>query len=147
MISAIASAKYGNNVTIIEKNNSCGKKLLITGKGRCNITNNTDLNGFIENTPTNPKFLYGPFNVFNNKDIINLLEENGVKTKVERGGRVFPVSDKSEDVLQALLKILKKLNVKILTNIEAEKIIIKDGAIKGVKLKSVKTTNIGGVGR
>ena len=138
MISAISSAENGNNVTIIEKMNSCGKKLLITGKGRCNITNSADLNGFIENTPTNPKFIYGAFSNFTNQDIIDLLEKEGVKTKVERGGRVFPVSDKSKDVLDALLKILNRLNVKIICNKEVSKILVKDGQVNGVKLKDGK---------
>ena len=134
MISAISSAQNGDNVTIIEKMDSCGKKLLITGKGRCNITNSADLNGFIENTPTNPKFLYGAFSSFTNQDIIDLLEEKGVKTKVERGGRVFPVSDKSKDVLDALLKILKELNVKIMYKKEVKEILVKDGQVEGIKL-------------
>ena len=132
MIAAISAAKSGDKVTIIEKMNSCGKKLLITGKGRCNITNSTDINGFIENTPCNPRFLYSVLNNFDNYDIINLLEEEGVETKVERGGRVFPVSDKAQDVLNALLNILKKLNVKILTNTEVKKIIVEDGQAVGV---------------
>ncbi|MBO4815819.1 MAG: NAD(P)/FAD-dependent oxidoreductase [Clostridia bacterium] len=136
MLAAISSAKIGNNVTLIEKNNSCGKKLLITGKGRCNITNSADLNGFIENTPSNPKFLYGLFNNFSNIDIINLLEEQGVKTKVERGGRVFPVSDRSQDVLNALLNILKELKVKIITNTEVISIITNNGQAIGVKTKN-----------
>ena len=136
MISAIASAKCGNNVTLIEKNNTLGKKLLITGKGRCNITNSTDLNGFIENTPNNPKFLYGALNNFSNKDIIELLENQGVKTKVERGGRVFPESDRSQDVLNALLGLLKELKVKIITNMEAISIIEKNGHAIGVKTKN-----------
>lgn len=135
MISAITSAKCGNNVTLIEKNSSCGKKLLITGKGRCNITNSTDLNGFLENTPTNPKFLYGALNCFSNMDIIELLKEQGVKTKVERGGRVFPNSDKSQDVLNALLKLLKELKVKIITNTEVKSIITKNGQVIGLKTK------------
>ena len=138
IMAAISSAKCGNNVTIIEKMDLCGKKLLITGKGRCNITNSTDLNGFIENTPTNPKFLYGVLSSFNNKDIIDLLEKQGVKTKIERGGRVFPESDKSKDVLDALLKELKKLNVKILTNTEVKKIIVENEKIKGVKIKNLE---------
>ena len=137
MLAAISAAKSGDKVTIIEKMNSCGKKLLITGKGRCNITNSTDINGFIENTPCNPRFLYSVLNNFDNYDIINLLEEEGLKTKVERGGRVFPVSDKAQDVLNALLNILKKLNVKILTNTEVKKIIVEDGQISGVKIKNV----------
>ena len=132
MLAAISAAKSGDKVTIIEKMNSCGKKLLITGKGRCNITNSTDINGFIENTPCNPRFLYSALNSFDNYDIINLLEEEGVKTKVERGGRVFPVSDKSQDVLNALLNILKKLNIRILTNTEVKKIILENGRAVGV---------------
>lgn len=136
MLAGISAAKSGNKVTIIEKMNSCGKKLLITGKGRCNITNSTDINGFIENTPCNGRFLYGALNNFDNNDIINLLENEGVKTKVERGGRVFPVSDKSQDVLNALLRILKKLDVEILTNTEIKKIIIEENCVKGVKLSS-----------
>lgn len=141
MIAGISSAKSGNKVTIIEKMNSCGKKLLITGKGRCNITNSTDTNGFIENIPCNSKFLYSALNNFNNNDIIDLLEKEGVKTKIERGGRVFPVSDRSSDVLNALLNILKKLNVKILTNTKVENIIVKDGAVSGVKLSSKEELN------
>lgn len=141
MIAAISASKQGDNVTIIEKMSSCGKKLLITGKGRCNITNSTDINGFIENTPTNGRFLYGALNNFNNSDIINLLHQEGVETKVERGGRVFPVSDKSEDVLNALINILKKLKVKILTNTEVKDILVKNNAIIGVELKDGSKLN------
>ena len=137
MIAGISAARNGYKVTIIEKMNSCGKKLLITGKGRCNITNSTDINGFIENTPCNGRFLYSALNNFDNNDIVNLLEKEGVKTKVERGGRIFPVSDKSQDVLNALLKILKELNVKILTNTEVKKIIVNDGKVTGVRLNNV----------
>lgn len=135
MIAGISAARNGDKVTIIEKMNSCGRKLLITGKGRCNITNSTDINGFIENTPCNGRFLYGALNNFDNNDIIDLLENEGVKTKVERGGRVFPISDKSQDILNALLKILKKLNVKILTNMQVSEIIIEnENKVKGVKV-------------
>ena len=134
MIAGISAAINGDNVTIIEKMSSCGKKLLITGKGRCNITNSTDINGFIENTPTNGRFLYSALNNFDNNDIINLLEKEGIKTKTERGGRIFPVSDRAQDVLEALLNILRKLNVKILTNTEVKKVILKDGTVVGVKL-------------
>ena len=134
MLAGISAARNGDKVTIIEKMNSCGKKLLITGKGRCNITNSTDMNGFIENTPCNGRFLYSALNNFDNNDIIELLEKERVKTKVERGGRIFPVSDKAQDVLNALLNILKDLNVKILTNREVKKIIVKDGQAVGVLL-------------
>lgn len=141
MIAGISAAKSGNKVTIIEKMSSCGKKLLITGKGRCNITNSTDINGFIENTPRNGRFLYGVLNNFDNNDIIDLLEKEGVQTKVERGGRVFPVSDRSQDVLNALLRVLKRLNVKILTDVEVKRIIVKDNCVKGVKLSAGEELN------
>jgi len=141
MIAGISAARNGDKVTIIEKMNSCGKKLLITGKGRCNITNSTDMNGFIENTPCNGRFLYSALNNFDNNDIIQLLEKEGIKTKVERGGRIFPVSDKSQDVLNVLLKILKDLNVKILTNREVKKIIVNEGTVKGVELNTKEEIN------
>lgn len=146
LMAAISSAKNGDKVTIIEKMNSCGKKLLITGKGRCNITNNAQMDKFMENTPTNPKFLYGVFNNFTNKDIIELLKSEGVKTKVERGERVFPVSDRAQDVLEALLHILRKQNVQILTNTTAKRIITDDEKnVLGVELddgKEIKTDKI-----
>lgn len=146
LMAAISSAKNGDKVTIIEKMNFCGKKLLITGKGRCNITNNAQMDKFMENTPTNPKFLYGVFNNFTNKDMIELLENEGVKTKVERGERVFPVSDRAQDVLEALLHILKKQNVQILTNTTAKRIIIDDEKnVLGVELyngKEIKADKI-----
>lgn len=146
LMAAIYSAKNEDKVTIIEKMNSCGKKLLITGKGRCNITNNAQMDKFMANTPTNQKFLYGVFNNFTNKDIIELLESEGVKTKVERGERVFPVSDRAQDVLEALLHILKKENVQILTNTTAKRIITDDEKnVLGVELddgKEIKADKI-----
>ena len=146
LMAAISSAKNEDKVTIIEKMNSCGKKLLITGKGRCNITNNAQMDKFMANTPTNQKFLYGVFNNFTNKDIIELLESEGVKTKVERGERVFPVSDRAQDVLEALLHILKKENVQILTNTTAKRIITDaEKNVLGVELddgKEIKADKI-----
>ena len=146
LMAAISSAKNEDKVTIIEKMNSCGKKLLITGKGRCNITNNAQMDKFMANTPTNPKFLYGVFNNFTNKDIIELLESEGVKTKVERGERVFPVSDRAQDVLEALLHILKKENLQILTNTTAKRIITDaEKNVLGVELddgKEIKADKI-----
>ena len=139
LMAAISSSKNGDKVTIIEKMHSCGKKLLIMGKGRCNITNNAQMDKFMENTPTNPKFLYGVFNNFTNKDIIELLESEGVKTKVERGERVFPVSDRAQDVLEALLHILKKQNVQILTNSMAKRITTdEEKNVLGVELDNGK---------
>ena len=132
MLSAIKSAQEGNNVTILEKMNTCGRKLLITGKGRCNITNAIDIDEFIKNIPGNGKFLYSAFQNFNNQDIIKMLEKEGVHTKVERGNRIFPTSDKSMDVLNALLKTLKKLNVKIKTNTKVKEILVQENTVCGV---------------
>ncbi len=123
MAAISAKTNYPNyEVIILEKNNSLGKKLLITGKGRCNITNNIDISEFIQNIPGNGMFLFSAFNNFNNRDIINLLEENGVKTKVERGERVFPISDKAADVLDAFKKELTKLKVQVKLNYEVKSI-------------------------
>ena len=90
MMAAITAAENGNKVILLEKMNSLGKKLLITGKGRCNITNNADMEDFFKNIPGNSKFLYSSFNSFNNTDIVNFIEENGVETKVERGLKTVP---------------------------------------------------------
>ena len=132
ILSAIKSAEEGNKVTILEKNDKCGKKLLITGKGRCNITSSIEIQEFIKNIPGNGKFLYSAFQNFTNRDIIQILEKQGVKTKIERGNRVFPVSDKSIDVLNALLNILKKLNVKICYNTEVTEILVNQNKVEGV---------------
>lgn len=135
MMSAITSAQLGNNVTILEKMESLGKKLLITGKGRCNITNSADMEEFMKNIPENSKFLYSAFNQFNNQDIVNFFNNEGVATKVERGGRIFPVSDKAQDVLNALKNKLKKLNVQIKLNFEVTKILTEAGVTTGVEGK------------
>ena len=133
MLAAISSAQNGNDVTILEKMNSLGKKLLITGKGRCNITSNLPIEDFIKNIPGNGMFMFSSFNNFNNNDIIELLKQEGVATKVERGNRVFPVSDKSQDVLKALESRLHKLNVKIETNTKVEKILTKENTEENSK--------------
>ena len=117
MISAITSAKQGNDVILLEKMKLCGKKLLITGKGRCNITSSLPMDEFIENIPENGKFLYSAFKNFTNDDIINLLKQNNVYVKEERGNRIFPCSDKSLDVLKALENEMKKQNVKVFTDL------------------------------
>lgn len=133
MLAGISAAKQGDTVTILEKMNSCGRKLLITGKGRCNITSSLDMEEFIKNIPGNGRFLYSAFGNFTNTDIMQMLEAEGVKTKNERGNRIFPVSDKSQDVLNALLKILKKLKVIIQTNTKVNRIIVKDNMAIGVE--------------
>ena len=132
MVSAITAAKENNNVIILEKMNSCGRKLLITGKGRCNITSSLSMDDFIKNTPGNGKFLYSCFQNFTNEDIIQMLKNNGVKTKEERGNRIFPVSDKSLDVLNAFEKEMEKKNVKVITKANVKKINIENEKVTGV---------------
>ena len=132
MMAAITSAKQGNDVILLEKMKSCGRKLLITGKGRCNITSSLPMDKFIENIPENGKFLYSAFKNFTNQDIITLLKENNVNVKEERGNRIFPLSDKSLDVLQAFENEMKKNNVKIYTETEVKEIKIKDNAVNKV---------------
>lgn len=133
MMAAIMSARNGNKVTILEKMRSLGRKLSITGKGRCNITNATDMDNFIKNVPGNGRFLYSAFSQFTNQDTIDFFNEIGVKTKVERGDRVFPVSDSAMEVIDRLKKELDKRKVKIIVNSRVEKILVEDGKVVGVK--------------
>ena len=133
MTAAIAAAERGDEVTIIEKMEQLGRKLLITGKGRCNITSSLDMSEFIKNTPGNGKFLYSCFQNYTNTQIIEFLESNGLKVKEERGNRIFPVTDKSQDVLNCFIKRLKELNVKIKLNTKVEKIIVESGNVKGIQ--------------
>ena len=132
MMAAITSARQGNDVILLEKMKSCGRKLLITGKGRCNITSSLPMDKFIENIPENGKFLYSAFKNFTNQDIITLLKENNVNVKEERGNRIFPLSDRSLDVLQAFENEMKKNNVKIYTETEVKEIKTKDNAVNKV---------------
>jgi len=110
-----------------------GKKLRITGKGRCNITNNIDISEFIKNIPGNGKFLYSCFQRFTNRDILKLLNSEGLDTKVERGDRIFPVTDNAGSVIEALESILKKLKVEIITNARVIDIIVEQGKAQGVR--------------
>lgn len=132
LIAAGKAAETADKVILIEKNDIVGKKLMITGKGRCNITNSADMEDMIAQYPRNAKFLYSALYTFTNYDIIQIIEQNGVKTKVERGGRVFPVSNKSQDVVRALKKYALKKNV-TLKHDTVKSLIIKEGAVKGVK--------------
>ena len=138
MMAAITSAENGNEVILLEKNKSLGKKLLITGKGRCNITSSLPMEDFIKNTPGNGMFLYSTFNKFTNQDIINFLQEQGLSVKEERGNRIFPVTDKSQDVLNCFEKKLKKLkNVKIMYEMQVLEILVdEEKRITGVKCKN-----------
>ncbi len=126
MIAAGIAGSRGKDVTLFEKNEKLGKKLFITGKGRCNITNNGDIENLIENVVVNNSFLYSAFYSFSNQDIMNLLESYGLNLKVERGNRVFPESNKSSDVIKTLEKFLKDNNVSVrlrseIRNIRKEK--------------------------
>ena len=136
MMAAISASEHGDRVTLIEKNNSLGKKLLITGKGRCNITNSADMSEFIQNIPGNGKFLYSAFKNFTNLDIIKMLKNNGLEVKYERGKRVFPITDKSKDVLDCFIKELKKKNIEIKLNSEVVEIETNLGEVTGVYLDS-----------
>ena len=138
MMAAITSAENGNEVILLEKNKSLGKKLLITGKGRCNITSSLPMEDFIKNTPGNGMFLYSAYNKFTNQDIIHFLNEQGLEVKEERGNRIFPVTDKSQDVLNCFEKKLKNLkNVKIMYEMPASEILVDEKKrIIGVKCKN-----------
>lgn len=132
MLSAITSAKEGNDVTILEKTNSLGNKIKITGKGRCNLTFDGDIEDFKRNIVKNYKFMYSSFNSFDNKDLIDYFESLGVKTKVERGARVFPVSDSAEDVVKALKSEIKKYNIKVEYQKQVDKLNIVNEKIESV---------------
>ncbi len=136
MMAAVIAARNGHEVLLLEKNDKAGKKLYITGKGRCNITNACDMEDLFKNVMSNPKFLYGAFYGYNNYDVIDFFEQLGLKTKIERGGRVFPESDKSSDVIGALLRELKKLHVEIRYQCEVEQILTEDSKVKGVSIKN-----------
>lgn len=131
LLAGIAAAQSGSQTVILEKMRRPGKKILITGKGRCNITNNCDLQEIIKNIPGNGRFLNSALRRFTNQDIVQLLEDNGLPTKVERGGRVFPVSDKAADVVDTLVKIYKNYGGKLLTDCKVKSITAEFGKITG----------------
>ncbi|WP_250675865.1 NAD(P)/FAD-dependent oxidoreductase [Paraclostridium ghonii] len=141
MIAASTAASMGHDVTLLEKNDRLGRKLLITGKGRCNITNNCDIEELIENIPTNGKFLYSSFYTFTNDQVIDMFNSLGVKTKTERGKRVFPESDKAKDVVVALEKQLKQNKVKIIMNAKVDNIEIKNNVVQRVTLSDKTIIN------
>lgn len=132
LIAAGCAAQNSDKVILIEKNDAVGRKVRITGKGRCNITNACDIEDMIGQYPVNGKFLYSALYTFTNDDIVALLESYGVKTKVERGGRVFPMSDDARDVVSALRKYALQKNVKLI-KAEVKSLIIENDEIKGVK--------------
>lgn len=135
MMAAIAAAEEGAKVLLIEKNKKLGRKLLVTGGGRCNVTNNRDADEIIAHIPGNGRFLYSAFHQFDNYDIINFFESNGVRLKEEDHGRMFPVTDKSKTILEALMAKMEQLNVTILTDNPVATVLYEDGAVKGVVLE------------
>lgn len=138
MMAAITAAANGGEVLLLEKNEKLGKKLFIIGKGRCNITNAADTEDLFSAIVSNPKFLYSSFYSFTNSQVIDFFEGLGVKTKIERGGRVFPASDHSSDVIRALEREMEQLGVEIYLQAEVKELILKEHVIKGVVLTSGK---------
>lgn len=138
MIAAIEASKQGNSVTLLEKNSKLGKKLYITGKGRCNLTNACDIDTLLENTPTNPYFLYSAFYSFETSALMRYFEDMGVALKIERGNRVFPVSERSSEIVGALANSLRKNKVNVCLNTEVKDIIIEGDKIKSVELYNDK---------
>lgn len=143
MMAAIAAADCGHSVTLIEHNEKLGKKLFITGKGRCNVTNNSDVEQLLKHVISNPKFLYSAFYAFDSQRMIDFLEMEGLALKTERGNRVFPVSDKSSDVIKTLQGALEKRGVQILLNTEVQSVITKNQTVVGVKLRGEDTIHCG----
>lgn len=130
-MAAIFAARYGKSVLLFEPNEKVGRKLRITGKGRCNVTNNSPVEEHIRNIPVNSRFMYSAFSSFSAEDTMNFFEDLGVPLKTERGNRVFPISDKAEDIVDSLDRELKKLGVKVIHK-RAESLIIENGSVCGV---------------
>lgn len=135
MMAAITAAGLGKSTLLLEKMNRCGKKISITGKGRCNVTNNCTSDDFFANIPTNPRFLYSAYAGFNSQDCMDFFERLGVPLKTERGNRVFPVSDKAEDIVRVLEQGCEDYGVNRIFS-KVTEIITEDGAVKGVKCGS-----------
>ncbi len=136
LIAAGRAASLGKTVFVFEKNNRAGKKLLITGKGRCNITNHCPMEDLLANIPGNGRFLYSTFHNFNNYDIMDFFQAQGVPVRTERGNRVFPESDRSFDVAEALLNYAKNQGVKFFYHSPVQEILCEEGRVKGVKLQN-----------
>ena len=135
MMAAVFAARAGAEVTLLEKNEKLGKKVYITGKGRCNLTNDCDLDGFLAQVPRNPRFLYSALSFFSSQDMMALMEENGCPVTVQRGKRVFPASEKASDVTKALTGLLRKLNVRVRLNSAVHRLQTAEGRITGAELE------------
>ena len=146
MACAYFSARNGSDVVLLEKNEKLGKKVYITGKGRCNVTNDSDFDEFMQNVVTNPRFMIGAVRAFSPQDTMSMLEELGLNLKVERGNRVFPYSDKSSDVIKAFERGLKAQGVEIRLNTRVSCIKITDGEVRGVYVCGSDNSSRGGFG-
>lgn len=141
MIAAITAAKEGNKVILLEKNNTLGNKLKITGKGRCNLTFSGTEEDFRKNIVNNYKFMYSSFSNFNNEDVVHFFNNLGISTKVERGGRIFPVSDRASDIVDALKNELNRLKVEVIYNSRVIELLTENSSIKAVKLQNGNALN------
>lgn len=141
MMAAVAAAQKGHCVTLFERNEKLGKKLFITGKGRCNLTNDADIGDFFAQIPRNAKFLYSALYAFTNASLRACMEQQGVPTKVERGGRVFPASDKSSDVISALRRMLEQSGVQVRLGARVRELLTDRGAVSGVALYDGERVN------
>lgn len=139
LFAAISAAENGADVMLFEKNDRCGKKLRITGKGRCNVTNDCSTEEFLQNVPTNPRFLYSALSVLSTQDVKDFFEDEGVPLKTERGKRVFPVSDKAQDIVSALVSACHSRGVKII-NEKVRSLVISEEKIKGIITESGEYT-------
>ena len=136
MMAALHCVSDKVEVTLLEKNEKLGKKVFITGKGRCNVTNDCDAEDFFRNVVSNPKFLYSAYYSYDSSAVMNLFEENGCKLKTERGNRVFPMTDHSSDIIKTLQVLLKKQDVNVFYNTEVKELILEDGKVTGVRLSN-----------
>ncbi|WLD92440.1 NAD(P)/FAD-dependent oxidoreductase [Alkalihalobacillus sp. AL-G] len=139
LMAAVASATNGSKVLLVDKGNKLGKKLAISGGGRCNVTNRLPIEEIIKHIPGNGKFLYSAFNIFNNEDIIGFFEGLGIQLKEEDHGRMFPTSDKAQSVVDAMLKKIRELGVEIRKNTAVKKVIYGNDQVKGITLNSGET--------
>lgn len=138
MMAAITAAQNGHSVTLIERNEKLGKKIYITGKGRCNVTNASDMETIFNNVNKNPKFLYSALYSYDNQAVMDFFESEGTKLKVERGNRVFPESDHASDIIKALERNIRRQGIEVLLNTKVKRLIMDDTECKGVELESGK---------
>ena len=138
LMAAITAARRGASVVVLERMAAPGRKLMITGKGRCNITNTCPVPEFLRNLPGNGKFLQGALHRFTNEDVMNLLEENGLPLVRERGGRVFPASGKAKDVTDTFLRMLREAGGRLETNCQATGLVFRSGSVAGVRYRRVE---------